>query len=480
MRPCTLRIASAEDDPKATSLAAVPVEHAPWCRTAPAALPIHIKPLAPVMRSRLLWRRSATAVGLYAAVALGLLGTVVASRVLGLESFGIYATALVAASFVQTFLDLTVEDSLTKFGFRYIAAEDWGRLRRLFGMALRFKIIGGALGCLVLIAFAPFANTVFGTSGLEAPILASALLPLVQAPENVAATALLLRGRYDLRGAYLTFSMALRLAAIVIGTQFGVWQAIACIVVAQALATIVLSFVGLSAFRRFPSAAPRPLGEDRAPIKSFVVRSSLATGMLSMRTALAPLLLGVVAGPTQVGLFRIAQAPQAGLSAATSPVRLVLLTEQTRDWEHGLEREVIAGVRRYMAAAAGMMAVALPLFLILMPWLVKVVFGSAYEGAVTAARIILLAAAIQVVLGWTKSLPVTIGRPSLRIQTHGIETAILLPLVVGFGYTWGVTGAAIAILVSTAAFALAWAVVLARLHGEVHGRPPIGKRGAAS
>ena len=46
MRPRTLRIASAEIDIKATSLDADLVEHAPWCRTAPDALPIHIKPLA--------------------------------------------------------------------------------------------------------------------------------------------------------------------------------------------------------------------------------------------------------------------------------------------------------------------------------------------------------------------------------------------------------------------------------------------------
>jgi O-antigen/teichoic acid export membrane protein len=419
------------------------------------------------MRSRLLWRRSATAVGLYAAVALGLLGTVVASRVLGVDQFGLYATALVAASFVQTLLDLTVEESLTKFGFRYVAAEDWGRLRRLFGVALRFKLIGGALGTVVLVLFVPFANSVFGTDGLEGPVLASALLPLVQAPEGVASTALLLRGRYDLRGGYLTFSMALRLAAIAVGSQYGIWQAIACIVVAQGVATAVVSVAGLRAFRRFPIAVSRALDEDRGPIKSFVVQSSLATGMLSLRTTFAPLLLGIVASPTQVGLFRIAQAPQAGLSAASSPVRLVLLTEQTRDWEHGLEREVLGGVRKYMAAAAGLMAIVLPVFLILMPWLIRLVFGPAYGGAVTAARIILVAAALQVVLGWTKSLPVTIGRPWLRLVTHGLETAVLLPLVAWFGYQWGVTGAAIAMLVSTVVFALAWAVALIRLHAEV-------------
>jgi hypothetical protein len=44
MRPCTLRIASAEKIIKATSLDDLLVEHAPWCRTAPNALLVHIKP----------------------------------------------------------------------------------------------------------------------------------------------------------------------------------------------------------------------------------------------------------------------------------------------------------------------------------------------------------------------------------------------------------------------------------------------------
>jgi hypothetical protein len=45
MPPGTLRIASAAADIKATSRDADRVEHAPWCRTTPAALLTHIKPL---------------------------------------------------------------------------------------------------------------------------------------------------------------------------------------------------------------------------------------------------------------------------------------------------------------------------------------------------------------------------------------------------------------------------------------------------
>lgn len=431
------------------------------------------------MGSRLLWRRSATAAGLYASVALGILATVVAARVLGLDDFGLYATALAAASFLQVLLDLTVEDALTKYGFRYIAAEEWGRLRRLFGVATRLKLAGGLLATVLLAALAPLADTLFGTEGLTGPILVASLLPLVQSTENVASSALLLRGRYDLRGAYQTLAQGLRLAGVMIGARYGVQEAIAGIVVAQAVSTCVVSVLGRSAFGRFPVTPAESLGGDRRDVISFVAQSSLATGLVSARTTLAPLVLGLVAGSTAVGLLRIAQAPQSGFAAASSPVRLILLTEQTRDWEHGQERRVLDGVGRYMRAAAGVAAVALPVFLLAMPWLVRVVFGSEYLGAVDAARIVLVAASLQLVLGWSKSFPTTIGRPDLRVLSHGIETAVLLPLTALFGAEWGVTGAAAAILASTVAYACTWAVLLVRVRAEVAARGGTGREALA-
>ena len=430
------------------------------------------------MRTGLLWRRSATAAGLYASVALGIVGTVVAARTLGLAGFGLYATALAAASFFQMLLDLTVEDALTKYGFRYVAQEDWGRLRRLFVVALRVKLAGGALVTVVLLLLAPLADAIFDTDGLRDAILVAALLPLVQAPENVGASALLLRGRYDLRGAYQTIGQGLRLVGIVVGARYGVAEAIAGIVIAQAVATLIVSVLGREAFTRFPSAPAVALGEDRSEIRSFVVTSSVATGMVSARTTLAPLVLGVVAGPTQVGLLRIAQSPQSGFAAASSPVRLILLTEQTRDWEHGHESRVLRGVTRYMTAAAGIAVVAIPVFLVAMPWLVRTVFGSEYDASVDAARIVLIAAAVQLVLGWTKSFPTTIGRPRLRVVSHGVETLVLLPLTAVFGATWGVTGAAVAILASSLTYASVWVVLLMRIRAEATTRSTPGARGA--
>lgn len=426
------------------------------------------------MGSRLLWRRSATAVGLYASTALGILGTIVAARQLDISEFGVFATVTASVGFFQVLLDLTVEESLTKYGFRYVTNSDWGRLRRLFTLAFKLKLAGGLVASLALLALAPFADALFNGSGLFTPVLLAASLPLLQAPENVAATALLLRGRYDIRSALGAVAMAVRLAGIVIGLQYGVSGAIVGLVVAQIVATAAIGSIGLIAFRRFPSAPAVRLADDRREILSFVAQSSLATAVVSLRTSFVPVLLGMAAGSTQTGLYRIAQAPQTGLAAVSSPVRLILLTEQTRQWEHGREQDVLAGVRTYLRGALVLMIVAVPVFFVLMRPLVEIVFGAKYLDAVTAARIILFAGALQFVVAWSKSLSVSIGRPRLRLVTHGIETLVLLPLVVVLGAAHGVDGAAIALVVSSAVFAALWCVLLVRLHRQVAERSRLG------
>jgi O-antigen/teichoic acid export membrane protein len=418
------------------------------------------------MPSRLLWRRSATALCIYASALLGFLGTIVAARVLGVGEFGLFAIVMAATGFFQTLLDLTVEEAVTKYGFRYSTHEEWGRLRRLFARALTVKLAGAALAGLALAALAPLADALFEADGLRAPLLVAALLPLAQAPEGLSATALVLHGRYDVRAVFLTVSMGLRLAAIAVGTQYGLTETMVAIVVAQILATAAVGVAGWTAFRRFPAAAPEPLTRDSREIRSFVLQSSAATGVVSLRTALTPLLLGVVSTPVQVGFFRAALAPQQGLVILSAPARLVLLTEQTRDWERGRREVVFEGVRRYSMRAAALMAVAVVPLLVWMPELIELVFSAEFVGAADAARVVLVAAVLQFVFGWTKSFPVSVGRPNLRVATHGLETLVLVPLVIALGAKWGAEGAAWALLISSAVFAVHWTVLFVRLRRE--------------
>jgi O-antigen/teichoic acid export membrane protein len=432
------------------------------------------------MGSRVLWRRAATAAAVYAATVLGVLGTIVAARSLGPERFGLLALALAATAFFQLLLDSTVEEAIVKYGYRYATAEDWGRLRRLFRVGIVVKWAGGAAAALAVALLAPFADAIFGTDSLTVPMLVAATIPLVQAPEGMAGAVLIVRGRYDLRSAFLTLSMGLRLAGVGIGAQLGVTEAVVGYALAQAVASAAIGIAGAAAARRFPRPDPVPLGEDARGVRGFVVRSAAGTGLVSMRGTLAPLALGVVAPAAQVAFFRAAQAPLTGFAALSAPVRLIMLTEQTRDAEQGRSDLVWRSLARFSLGAAAFSALVVPVGWWLMPWLVPLVFGHAYDPAVTAARLLLFAAAIQLVLGWTKSFPVSIGRPELRIVAHGAEVAVLLPLVVLLGARWESAGAAGAYLAATIAFGLTWLVLLARVRTQPFTTLPVAPRKTAS
>jgi O-antigen/teichoic acid export membrane protein len=423
------------------------------------------------MPSRLVWRRSATAVGVYASTALGVLGSLVAANILGPFDFGRLALVLATTALFQLLLDMTSEEALVKYGFRYSERGEWGKFRRLLRLALALKTGGGVVAGLAVLALAPAAGWLFGTDGLVVPLLLAALLPVIQSGEGIAAAALVLRGRYDLRAWFLTVGMALRLVAITVAAPYGVTETVVALIVAQAATTAAIAVAGLAAVRRFPRAVTEPLGNDRREIVRFVLQSSVGTGLVSLRGWIAPLLLGVVAGVRQVGLFRAAQAPQQGLAALSSPVRLILLTEQTRDWERGRPEAVLAGIRRYVLGASALMAVAVVPLWLLMPTLIELVLPD-YTAATDAARIIMLAGALQLVFGWTKSFPVSIGRPNLRIVALGVETIVLVPLVLVLGAGWGATGGAGAVLASSVAFGAVWTAIVLRLRREPLRRAP--------
>jgi O-antigen/teichoic acid export membrane protein len=422
--------------------------------------------MALLMRSRLFWRRAAAAAGTYASAALGFGATVVALHVFSTETFGLYALVLAMTAFVQSLLDLTVEEALVKFGFRYTAREDWGRLRRLFASAIVFKLAGGVLATALLLAIAPVANTLLHKHGLTTPLLIGAFIPLAQCTENVGGVAIVLRGRYDIRAFFLFVSMALRFTAIAVFASHGLTATITAMVVAQVIATTAISAAGWAAFHRFPQRPSVSLAEERRDILSFVGQSTAATAVISLTAPLSLLVLGRVSTTTEVTYFRAAMSPQQAFAVVSAPARLILLTEQTRDWERGTRDAVFAGIDRFMIGMAGLAVVILPPLLVFTPELAKLLFSAKNVGAVDATRIVIVAGALRMVYGWTKSFPVSIGRPALRIWTHGVELLVLIPLVAILGREWGATGAATAALASSVAFCVCWTFLFLRIRRE--------------
>jgi O-antigen/teichoic acid export membrane protein len=426
------------------------------------------------MRLRVLWRRAATAAGIYGSALLGILASILAARELPRLDFSRFALVFAITGLLQLFLDVTVEEVVVKFGNRYIARADWGRLHRLLRVGLAVKSAGGAAGALAVAAAALVSPWIWTAGGIRGALLIAAFVPLIQAPEGMTGAVLLLRNRYDVRGGLLLWSMALRFAAIVIGAHYGLIPIFVGIVIAQVVSTCTVSAVGLAVVRRYPEAAGGTIGDDRAAIRAFAVQSTIASGLTSLRGLLPTTLVGIVAKPVDIAYFRIAQAPQTALASLSAPVRLVLLAEQTRDVEHGRSDRAFRLLRRYVSGTVVLALIGVPLVWLAAPTLVRWVYTTKYIGAVDAVRLMTVAAGIQLVFGWTKSFPVSIGRPELRTIGQALEIATLVPAVLILGALYGATGAAAALIVSSTVFGVFWTVQFVRLHAEQGAVPSEG------
>lgn len=415
------------------------------------------------MPSRVLRRRAATAFGIYGSAVLGFAATIVAARELSKPDFARFALVFGTTSLLQLFVDLTIDEVVVKYGNRYAAREQWGRFHRLFRLGLAVKMAGGAAGTLAVVAAALLAPWIWTTHGLRTPMLIASLVPLVQQPEGMGGAVLLVRNRYDLRGALLLWAMVLRFAAIVAGAAFGLLWLFTAVVAAQVVSTLTIGAVALAAYRRYPAAAPEPLAEDAPEIRRFAIQSTIASGLTSLRTSLPTVLVGVVASTSETANFRAAQAPATAAASLSAPARLVLLAEQTRDVEHGRTDRAYRLLGRYIAATAALACIVTPLAWWAMPTLIRWVYRAKYVSASDAFRVMLLAAMVQLVFAWTKSFPVSIGRPGLRTAGQLLEIAVLVPAVLILASAYGATGAAAGVLAGAATLAAFWSVALVRL-----------------
>jgi O-antigen/teichoic acid export membrane protein len=237
----------------------------------------------------------------------------------------------------------------------------------------------------------------------------------------------------------------------------------AAIVVAQVLATLAISIAARAEFRRYPRAPEEALGEDGPAIRGFAIQSTIGSGLTSLRTSLPTVLVGIVAHGPAVANFRAAQAPQTAMQTLSAPARLVLLAEQTRDVEQGRTERAFGMLRRYIGGTLAVSLVLTPVVWVFMPTLIRWVYGAKYVTAANTFRVMLLASVVQLVFGWTRVFPVSIGRVGMRTAGQLVEVGVLIPAVLVLADRHGATGAAAGVLAASVAIAVFWTVGLVRL-----------------
>jgi len=184
----------------------------------------------------------------------------------------------------------------------------------------------------------------------------------------------------------------------------------------------------------------------RVPIRELIrfgFHTSITTSVAAASGALVPVLLGRLAGPTAVGLFRVSMFPVFVADSASGPIRIVLYPEQARLSAVGDHAQLRQAIRNHTLAA---LAVSLPVAVagwFALPWLLPLLYSDTFDDAVLPARIMLIAAVARFSGAWFKTLPAALGKPELRTALALFELALMILLLIVLGGQ-GSDGAAIA------------------------------------
>jgi O-antigen/teichoic acid export membrane protein len=410
-------------------------------------------------------RLAQTTVATWIAAGLTMLSVVVAARALGPESYGSVVLALSVTAVAARFLDFTFGEAVVHHGHQALAAGDTSGLRALMNMSLKLDFaIGVAIAGLLFALAAPLAQLA-AADGIEpALVRIAALGVLAVTVDGTTSAVLLVAGRPDLRAWAQTAATLFRVIGVLVAVAVGggAEAILLSYVVSGAVSSMLLGWVAWRvAWREWTRAPKGQLPVNASSLLRFAAHSSATTSVEAAGESLFPLLLGNLAGPGAVGVFRVAMLPVIASDMLSRPLRLVLFPEQARLHAERKIAELRRATSGYTALA---FSLALPAAIVgwfAMPTLIEVLFSSSFDGAVTAARILLIAAVFHFSLAWSKSFHAAVGRPQIRTRLSALSLALSLLILLLLGDR-GAEGAAIAYTVGVVASASVWLVIVHR------------------
>jgi O-antigen/teichoic acid export membrane protein len=217
-------------------------------------------------------------------------------------------------------------------------------------------------------------------------------------------------------------------------------------------------------WRRWP--APISRSEARASgrkLLPFAVHFSIATTIMSATDVVIVLLLGHLSGPAAAAIFKVATLPVMIGALASVPVRLVLVNEQAKLVAARRYAEFKALLLRWSRIGASIAVPAGIAGWFLMPWLVPVMYGDDFKGAVDPARTLLIYACIFFAFSWTKTFPTVIGRPRLATGLSLVLLVVAVPITVIWS-EYGADAAAVGVTIGAGLVSLGNIVVALRLN----------------
>lgn len=375
--------------------------------------------------------------------------TFLVARSGGPAAVGVYALLRVLPSLVGVSISCGLPGATAYF----LAGPERGN-RRLPLTLVVMAVVGGCAGALFWAGASPFlARFLFQDLSTALVLLASfAVFTRV----IVATAKSCSQGSDDLRGA----NRVILTEELMFLPVYGVlWAAggrgFGMIVVALLIADVLTASLawGRLVRRGFFRAAERPSTRLARAIAGYGIRAQVGGFVMLLNLRLDFVLVSVITGPTVLGVYAIASKYAELLKVVTLAVTYVLYPKFAAQ----LATRALQTARSLIPTAGLITAAALVPLWFAAPFVIPLIYGDAFEGAVTPAQIILFGLVLDGVAAVITALLYGIGRPGLNSIAMGVGLAMTVVLDIALIPPFGAVGAAVA---SAAAYMSTTAVLI--------------------
>lgn len=408
----------------------------------------------------------------------------VLARLLGVEGWGMAATALATTTVVFACLDQRWQDAMIRYHTMHAARGQAALLHRDVWRIVRSDVTTGVVACVVAAAaLVGYALLREGASAMLAVVPACVGIVTAKNVGNASARSYLRVTNRFVPLAVVTLLGALARCAAV-GT---VWlagittpsAALGMVLCGVAVSAVLLNAAALVAARRdgmmqratsAGGAVARAEGAEQVEqatqaaqtpddLRTFLRHSWLSgIGLMPLRE-LDTMLLGFIAGPAAAGPYQVAKTMYTAADTTLGPLQLALQPRLAAAYHHGHGQRLARMVRTICTWGVVFGCAVVLLVELAGPAVIRALLEERYQAAIPALQVMILAFPFSAALLWVIPLCSAAGRPDLVARASIGAGAVGMALIAA-GACVGDRGAAAGFAI-TVALLLLWTVRLA-------------------
>lgn len=373
-------------------------------------------------------------------MALSLLQSILAARLLGIERFGILsATVIPFVSNVHRFLSFRMSELVVKYVGQYLVQEKKEHAAAVVKAAGLVEAVTSLLGYLVLLALTPLAAQHLAKDPSSQPLFLLYGLILLSNAFFETSTGVLQVSRLFNKIALINLFQSLITAGLIgyaFLSQGGMLSVLIGYLVGKAFAGLAVVILAARQLTRLLGTgwwkAPLSLLPDWRELGRFAISTNLQGTVTLIARDSETLIITFLRSPVEAGYFKIAQAM---INLVLMPIEPFIATTYAeisrtisgRKWlqTHRLLKRVSLISGSWTLVAGGFMGA-------FGWWLIPFLYGSEFSPAYPAFLVLLLGYGFANIFHWNRPLLLALGKPDYPLKIAAIAAAFKTAL--GFAF----------------------------------------------